>query len=215
MLCAVAFDLDGTLIDSTDAIVASSLHVADTLGVERPSRQMIVDAIGHPLEVGLKLFFPGHEADLVSIYRTHYRATSRDATFLLPHVKETLAALHEAGLKIGFATSKKREMSEMLLEHLGVLHYFEARIGPDEVCEPKPHPDALYQSMKHLGVTAEEFIFVGDMDFDVKAAQAAGVACLAVATGYLSRAELEALGPDAVFDHLGEVRDYLLAAVSA
>jgi len=210
MLKAVVFDLDGTVIDSTEAIVASSFHAFDAVGAPRPDRERIVDVIGLPLEAGLGELFGRDITDLVPIYREHYRAHACQKTHLLPHVETTLSALHAAGLKIGFATSKKREMSKMLLEHLGVLHYFSSHVGPDEVARPKPDPDAMYVSMAALGVSAEEMAFVGDMDFDVKAAHAAGVRSIAVATGYMSREQLAALGPEAVFDDLGPLAGYLL-----
>ncbi len=214
MLKAVVFDLDGTIIDSTDAIVASCIHAFEAVGAPRPTRKRIVDLVGFTLVDHLSKVLGRDATALVPLYQEHYREHACEKTFLLPRVESTLSAIHEAGLKIGFATSKKRAMSEMLLEHLGVLDYFESRVGPDEVTNPKPDPEALYVSMKALGVRAEETVFVGDMDFDVKAARAAGVRCIAVATGYLARPELEALSPEAVFDDLGPVADYLLNGVA-
>ena len=64
--------------------------------------------------------------------------------------------------------------------------------------------------MAVLGVTPEETVFVGDMHFDVLAGLAAGVVTLAVATGYETRAQLEALNPDATYDSMYEVRDHIL-----
>lgn len=212
MLRAVVFDLDGTLIDSTEAIVDCCNYLFDTLNRKRPSRQVLIDSIGCPLDEQLKLLLGDDDKNelYVEIYREHHKAIANEKTFLLPGAAETLEAFQQAGLKLGFATSKKLEASERILEHFGVLHYFQSRIGPDEVVHPKPHPEALYRSMENLGVQAEEMIFVGDMHFDVKAAQSAGVSCLAVSTGYDTHEELEALGPEAVFDHLQEAREYVL-----
>ena len=213
MLRAVVFDLDGTLIDSTEAIVQSCYHVYDTLNLERPPRQVLVDSIGYPLSEQLAILLGGDDnlEYYVDIYRNFHKNIACDMTHLLPDVSETLAAFDNAGLKIGFATSKKLSASERILEYLGILHYFTSRIGPDEVKHPKPHPDALLRSMEILGVDADELLFIGDMHFDVKAAQSAGVACIAVATGYNTRDELEALEPDAVFDTLAEAREYVLS----
>jgi HAD superfamily hydrolase (TIGR01509 family) len=213
MLRAVVFDLDGTLIDSTEAIVQSCFHVYDTLNIERPLRKKVVDSIGYPLSEQLAILL-GENDDLeryVDIYRKYHKTIACDMTHLLPDVSETLAAFHTAGLKLGFATSKKLSASERILEYLGILHYFASRIGPDEVKHPKPHPEALLRSMEILEVGADEMLFIGDMHFDVRAAQSAGVACIAVATGYNTREELEVLEPTAVCDTLAEAREYVLS----
>ena len=211
MIRAVLFDLDGTLMDSTEAIVDSYHHTFDTIGEPRPDRQLIIGTIGHPLRKQFPMMTTHDVDDCITIYRTHYEAHSALRTFLLPGAAETLAAFAARGLRMGFATSKKRQAAEMLLEHLNALHYMEAHIGPMEVTRHKPDPEAVEKAMAVLGVRAEETVFVGDMHFDVLAGKAAGVTTLAVTTGYQRRAELEALAPDAVYDSLDEVRAHVLA----
>ncbi len=211
MIRAVVFDLDGTLIDSTEAIVGSLYHAFDALHEPRPARQTLIDSIGRPLEEQIAALTSRPPEDFIPIYRRHYEETACARTALLPEARETLAALQDAGLKLGFATSKQRAMAVMLLEHLGVLGHFAARIGPDEVKRPKPGPEAVLVSAQALGVTTAELFFVGDMHFDLVAAARANVRCLAVCTGYETRQQLEALQPEAVFDRLGEIRDYVLA----
>jgi 2-phosphoglycolate phosphatase len=206
---AIIFDLDGTLIDSTDAIVDSMHHVFDTIGEERPTRAAIIDSIGCPLREQLQILTQ-HDTDAcIAIYRPHYTATAREKTVLLPGAGELLTWLHARGIPIGLATSKKREAAEMLLGHLGVLHYFAVRIGPDEVTHPKPHPEPLLMAAAALGVAPGDAYYIGDMYFDVNAAQAAGMPCIALTTGYCSHAELSALGPEVVLGGLPEAHAYL------
>ncbi|MBI2423977.1 MAG: HAD-IA family hydrolase [Candidatus Hydrogenedentes bacterium] len=207
MIRGVLFDLDGTLIDSTGAIVTSLYHTFDTLGLPRPDRKTIVDSIGFPLAVQLGMLTSHDAGECTRIYRAHYMATANGSTTLLPGTRELLAALACAGMKIGFATSKKRSAAEMLLEHLGVLHYFEVRLGPDDVIHAKPHPEVVEKAVALMGLRLDEVLFVGDMYFDVEAGKAAGVRTIAVATGYNTRAELEALQPHAVIDSLHELLD--------
>jgi len=209
MIRTVLFDLDGTLIDSTDAIVASFFHMFDTLGAPRPPRETIIASIGKPLHEQLPELTDLDVETCITAYRGHYEATACDSTVLLPGAAEILPWLHDRGIRIGFATSKKREASEMLLDHLGVLQYFGARIGPFEVSRPKPDPEALFAAMAQLDALPEETAFIGDMHFDVLAGKAAGVLTLAVATGYLSRSELERLEPCHLFDSLHEIREFL------
>lgn len=210
MVSAVCFDLDGTLIDSTDAIVASFFHTFDAMGLPRPPRDRIVDTIGHVLEDQFRLFTDRDPHACTKVYRAHYGETCCERTTLLPGARELLERLEAAGLRLGFATSKRRCYAEQVLEHLGVLGRFSSRIGPDDVKRPKPDPEALLLAVKELETTPAEMVFVGDTHFDVLASQAAGVRCVCVTTGYETREALEALAPEAVYDTLAEVGDHIL-----
>lgn len=211
MIHAATFDLDGTVIDSTEAIVDAFFHTFRALEEDLPPRDRVVDTIGHTLEDQFKLLCGRDPAECAAIYRAHYRDICLAKTRLLPGAAACLDRLRAAGLRLGFATSKRREYASVILEHLGVLDRFTSRIGPEDVTHPKPHPEALEVSLARLGVQADEMVFVGDMHFDVLAARRAGVRCLCVTTGYAGRAELEALEPEAVFDDLAALTDYLLA----
>lgn len=118
MIRAVIFDLDGTLIDSTEAIVESFFHTFDTLQQPRLARQAIVKDIGHPLHEQFKLLWPGCDADrCVQVYRAYYPTICLPKTFLLPGTAGMLQALAEANIRMGFASSKKLEFCEMILAH--------------------------------------------------------------------------------------------------
>lgn len=210
-LRAVCFDLDGTLVDSTEAIVASFMHTFDVLGEPRPARQAIVGSIGHLLEDQFGLLTHHDPHDCTVIYREHYGRTCNANTTLIPGALETLERLSGAGLPLGFATSKRRSYAEQILEHLGILRYFAARIGPDDVTHAKPHPEALLTAAAHLGVEPAHMAYVGDTHFDMRAARRAGCPCLGVTLGYGTREELASHAPAAIFDDLGAVADWILA----
>jgi len=207
---AVTFDLDGTLVDSTEAIVESFFHTFERLGIRPPERDRIVQTIGYTLEEQFSLFTDHDPAACTRVYRAHYETIACAKSVLLPGAAESLERFDEAGLRLGFATSKRLKYAVMILEHLGILDYFTSQIGPDEVTYPKPHPEAVLKSLNHLNVAADEMFFVGDTHFDVLAARDARVRCLCVTTGYNSREELCVLRPEAVFDSLSELTEYAL-----
>lgn len=210
---AVAFDLDGTLIDSTRAIVESFHYAADKLGCARAPETAIVPSIGHLLEDQFRMFWPDLDPHMCArIFRENYARIACEKTALLPGAREILDTCAVLGLKTALATSKKLRYAEMILEHLGVLAYFSARIGPDEVTNAKPHPETILKCSKVLDVAPADLVVVGDTEFDVRAAHAAGARCLCVTTGYDTRTTLEALQPEAVFDTLEGVSSYIASA---
>ncbi|MCP4645100.1 MAG: HAD family hydrolase [bacterium] len=211
MMRAVAFDLDGTLIDSTEAIVESFFHAFDAAGIARPPRNRIVETIGFTIEAQFTQIADCDPAVCVPVFRAHYATIACDKTVLLPGARECLEQLADAGIRLGFATSKLRKYADVILESLGVRHLFVSGIGPEDVVHPKPHPEAVLKSLENLAVGADGMWFVGDTAFDINAAHNANVRCLCVTTGYDTREELEALNPEAVFDSLSEVADHILA----
>ena len=207
---AVVFDLDGTLIDSADAIVESFHYTADRLGRERIPDTAIVASIGHLLEDQFRLFWPDLDPHLCArTYREHYARVACEKTRLMPGAVLVLETCLHFGLRTALATSKKLRYAEMILEHLGILEYFPVRVGPGEVTHAKPHPEAILACAKLLGTPPPEIVVVGDTVFDVRAAKAAGARCLCVTTGYDRRETLAALNPDAVLENLDEVAAYL------
>ena len=88
MIRALLFDLDGTLIDSTDAIVESYFFAYDSLGVARPAREQIIKSIGLPLAEQFQLL-GGVDVDMaITSYREHYHRVAPSKTELLPGVRD-------------------------------------------------------------------------------------------------------------------------------
>ena len=207
---AVCFDLDGTLIDSDEAIVMSFFHACDQLGLPRPSRESIVTSIGYLLEDQIKRLLNYDAEEFARVYREYYGKICCEYTDLMPYAREILENLRAAGLRLGFATSKRRHYAEIILHHLGVLDFFDARVGGEDVPNPKPNPEPLYRVAEQLGVSPREMILVGDTRFDVLAARNAGTRCVCVTLGYESREALVSLKPERIFDSLREVCEYIL-----
>jgi phosphoglycolate phosphatase len=210
MLKAVVFDLDGTLIDSTEAIIRSFFHTFKTVGVEPPSRQVVRDSISVPLETQFAQLTDGDPDELAKIYREHYFKTCNDGTVLLPGIEEAIRLLKERGLRTAIATSKSHEGSRIILEHFKIIDEFEFIIGADDVIHHKPDPEALLMSLSRLGIQSHEMVYVGDTKYDTRAAKSAGIDCVAVSTGYATREELEELAPRYVADTMLDAADFII-----
>ena len=188
----ILFDLDGTLIDSTEAILESFGVAYDTFGRAMPEEDEIKELIGHPLDMMFRMLgVPNSQADAyVDAYKEYYKLISRKKTTLLPLAKEAVKLAATIGT-LGVVTTKTARYSEELLEHLGVMHYFEVLIGRESVTHPKPHPEPILKALSHLKADASRTWMIGDTPMDLIAANEAGVQGIGVLCGYGTKYDLQ------------------------
>jgi len=189
----VLFDLDGTLIDSTEAILESFAAAFKHFGKPVPPIEEIKALIGYPLETMFeRLCVPDHEVDAyVTAYKAHYRMVHLQKTVLLPKAKEAVI-LADGHAKLGVVTTKTGKYSRELLEYLGLMQYFDVLIGRQDVVHPKPHPEPILKALSKLGrATTEKSWMIGDTCMDMEAAKAASIDGVGVTCGYSDRKVLE------------------------
>lgn len=180
------FDLDGTLIDSTEAILESFRHSLRALNHTHPLEdEAIKELIGHPLDVMFtRLGCESTKIDeYVLVYKEHYRTISRAKTFLLPFAVDAIEMASKHA-RLGIVTTKTAHYSRELMEHFGLMHYFEVLIGYEDVDNHKPHPDPIHKALEGMDHALEEVWMIGDTRLDLEASQRAGVDAVAVLTGY-------------------------------
>lgn len=188
----VLFDLDGTIIDSTEAILESFGKAYASFGLEVPGEEKIKSLIGLPLDVMfVKLGVEESEAmAYVKAYKEHYRTIHTQKTVLLPNAKEAIEFAHGYA-RLGIVTTKTSEYSRILLEHFDLMKYFDVLIGREEVEHPKPDPEPVEKALFALGHSfGDVAYFVGDTDADMLAAEEAGIACIGVLSGYMTKEQL-------------------------
>lgn len=204
MKTTILFDLDGTLIDSTEAIVESFRHaLARHAEVEDVPQSRITSQIGHTLETMFAAVGVPEEriAAHVETYKLHYREISRHKTLLLPGAKE---AIEEASAfaRLGIVTTKTGLYSRELMEHFGVMGYFEVLIGREHVQNPKPHPEPIFKALEAMQRPKESAWMIGDTRLDIEASTRAGIGCVAVTSGYDNAKQLltltDIIQPDAL-----------------
>jgi len=181
----ILFDLDGTLIDSTEAILESFAIAFDTMGVKAVAPEAIKSLIGHPLDRMFVELGVSEEKvwDYASAYKAHYMKVAKPKTTLLPTAKEAIA-LASAHAKLAVVTTKTSQYSRELLEYLGILDSFDVLIGREEVTHPKPHPEPVLKAILALDARVESTWMIGDTCMDMIAAREAGVFGIGVTCGY-------------------------------
>lgn len=193
----IVFDWDGTLMDSTGAIVASIKAAATDLGIEPPSDERASHIIGLGLIDALRHALPDLPQDryqaVAERYRHHY--LSRDGELLLfDGAAALIDELGQGGYMLAVATGKTRKGLDRAFEVSGLGPRFHASRCADE-CHSKPHPQMLEELMDEFGVGPEATLMIGDTTHDLLMARNAGVAALGVAYGAHPRESLEAQAP--------------------
>jgi phosphoglycolate phosphatase len=183
----ILFDLDGTLIDSTDAILESFYFAFKDQNFDFTGNdQNIKDEIGYPLDVMFATLGVNKEDvwNFVDSYKLHYRKISKEKTTLLPNAKEAVINASKIA-RLGVVTTKTTRYSIPLLENFGLLEYFETIIGRQEVENPKPHPEPILNALKNMNEIGHTNTYmIGDTKLDLIAAQKANIKSVGVLCGY-------------------------------
>lgn len=191
----VLFDLDGTLLDSIELIVASFHHTRAVHVGDRLDDAFWIEGIGRPLRDQLE-FMADDEAHLDAIVRTYatHNHEHHDAMVKpFEGVPEMLLELRRAGFALGIVTSKKRVGVNRGLPMLGDEDLFEVVVAADDVVKGKPDPEPVHLALRQL--EASQAWFVGDSHHDLESGRAAGVHTMAVSWTRFERAQLEACEP--------------------
>jgi len=208
----IAFDLDGTLVDTApDLIGTLNWLLADeglaplALDDARPfigrgARWMIERGYQ---EAGVMLE-AGRVQPLFERFIERYTAHIADESRPFPGVVDALEALKARGAKLAVCTNKLTGLSVTLLDALGLAPLFDAVVGADAAPAIKPDPRHLEAAIAAAGGSADRAILVGDAATDAGAARAAGVPLILVSFGYTETPAAE-LKPDILIHHFDEL----------
>lgn len=208
------FDLDGTLTDSREGIVACIGHALECLGEELPPQATLDRFIGPPLADGFaQLLGVPRESDrvgqAVARYRERFDERGWRENRVYPGVPELLDAVRERGWRCFVATSKPTVFARRILSHFGLRERLDGVYGSGLDGRLGSKPELVAHVLASEAVTPQRAVMVGDRRHDVEGARANGVASVGVLWGYGSRAELESAGADRVCEDPSELLDAL------
>lgn len=193
---AYLFDIDGTLLDSAPDICGAQSEVLEAAGCAPVPFAVLRAYVGRELRAVFGDLLPqASEAEIKQLmqdYTLKYRGRKHAGTRVYPGAREMLAAL--AGRK-STATTKTTEGTRLVLEHFGLLRFFDHVQGSDGL-RYKPAPDVILAAIRGLGAKPEECLMVGDSPADMEAGRRAGVKICAVRYGYGDPEELVKWQPD-------------------
>jgi len=199
----VIFDLDGTLIDSYQAIYLGFHYAYSELGLPPLSHGEVEKAIGLGLSYTFReLLGEERVAQALTLFRKKYEEVFRAHTHLLPDVRQVVESLRDRGIQLAVATNKLGRFSRTILEHFGMDKMFAVILGDGDVSQNKPDPEMLYLAMEKMGVGKEETIFVGDSAIDIQTGRNAGIRVFAVPTGNTDQEDLAKAQPTVILSRL-------------
>lgn len=210
----VLFDLDGTITDSAPGIVRALAKTFLELGMPVPSPTDLVSYVGPPMldsfrdRAGMG---PEQSWDALLAYRANYDHDGAYDSAIYPGIAGVLKSLKAASIPLAIATSKPERLSRAILQHLGLVDYFDVVSGASEDETISAKPQVVAEALRRLdeqGVDLSQTVMVGDRGYDVEGAHENGVPTILVEWGYGSPAE--AGGAIAIVHSTDQLRSLLL-----
>jgi phosphoglycolate phosphatase len=208
---ALVFDLDGTLIDSGIDLAHSVNATLERMGrAPLPHEQIfgyVGQGAGRLIERALGPSVKPEECERgLAYFLSYYRTHMLDHTVTYPGVREGLAALE--GMPMAVLTNKPVRFSQMILQGLGLTHYFRYVYGGNSFETKKPDPAGMEVLLRDFAATPGEAMLVGDSEVDVQTARNAGTWACCVSYG-LGSDRLAENPPDLLLDSLTELASHL------
>jgi len=191
---AVAFDLDGTLIDTMGDLAASVNLMLGMLGAKELPEARVRALVGNGVEtlvqralaesLGNSATHAAQRSAALALFRRIYSQRLFKQSKVYPGVVEALRSLSEAGLALCCITNKDSTFAEPLLRAAGISSLLGFTLCADRAEDRKPSPNMLLAACSRLGISPAEMLYVGDSSMDIAAARAAGSPVIAVSYGY-------------------------------
>tara|TARA_R110002111_G_scaffold71793_4_gene115005 strand:+ start:7040 stop:7732 length:693 start_codon:yes stop_codon:yes gene_type:complete len=217
----IAFDLDGTLIDSVPDLSKAIQKTLGELDLPEQSQQQVRSWVGDGARMLVKRALSGDIRAQVPealfnkaypLFLRHYAKHLNCESTLYDGVGQTLQGLKEAGIKLACITNKPTQFTLPLLEQFGLSDFFEKVVCGDTFEQRKPHPQPLLEVADFFKTTPQQAIMVGDSINDIQAAQAAGFYSICVDYGYHGDHDVNDLGADLVISHFSQINRVITRA---
>jgi HAD superfamily hydrolase (TIGR01549 family) len=166
------FDVDGTLVDTDEAILSSLQITVQQLTGTTIRQEDLYFALGIPGEAALRQLGIQNIMTADQIWEEHY-ARSAASCKLYPHINEAILRLSGHGLRLGIVTSRSREeyVRDSLLDPLRP--YFDLVICKEDSKKHKPDPEPMLTYISRTGANPTEILYVGDTRYDMQCARRA------------------------------------------
>ncbi|RFU66977.1 pyrophosphatase PpaX [Peribacillus saganii] len=211
-ITTLLFDLDGTLINTNDLIIASFTATLNHYYPDKYQREDILPFMGPPLYDTFVSLDPERVEEMIARYREHNLANHDLMVKEFDGVYDTVKALKEAGYKLAIVSTKMHDTVVRGLQVTRLAEFFDVVIGLDDVENAKPDPEPVLKALKLLNSVPEEAIMVGDNHHDVLSGKNAGTKTAGVAWTAKGREYLNQFEPDFMLESMEDLLGILKVA---
>lgn len=211
----VLFDLDGTVVDSSEGITTSVAYALDKKGIPYEDKASLKHFIGPPLrEQFMKCYNLSLEEgeEMVRLYREFYSVTGIYMNSVYEGIKQLLIHLRDSGSKVVLATSKPEKFAKIILEHLSLSDYFDFVAGANMDNTRTSKAEVIEYALNSTDAWnhRDSAVMIGDHSADILGARKCGVDSIFVTYGFGEISEDERLVPVSVVDSVCELEKFLL-----
>jgi phosphoglycolate phosphatase len=190
----VFLDLDGTLTDNHEGIAGCIRYALHRLGAQAPGEGVLRGCIGPPLRESFARLIdratPAVIEHAIDAYRERYSTVGWRENVAYAGVHDSLAALHDAGVRLFVCTAKPEIFATRIIAHFGFDAFVERVYGADLSGSLDDKGKLLAHALERERLDPSDCIMVGDRHHDIHAAHANGVRAVGALWGYGTREEL-------------------------
>lgn len=180
------FDLDGTLLDTTEGIIESVRYTIRQLGLPCLQESELYSFIGPPVQLSFTEHYGLTQLEAqnaANIFRDYYKNEALLKAMPYPKVLEMMRDLKSKGFKLAVATYKREDYALTILHHFGFDSCCDVVHGADNF-NKLTKSDIIHLCLDDLGAVYEQTVLIGDTKFDALGAQEAGIDFLGVTYGF-------------------------------
>ena len=204
---AILWDMDGTLIDQTAAIIRAYSDVITAMGGATPDPDVIRRSLGGTMPSTMGIFIDEPNlAEACRRFRTRFPEIMLEGLIILAGGPELIESSHKAGIAQIIFTNKHGDTARQVSKYAGFAKYIPKCIGNSDTDWHKPQPELTRYVLDQIEASAEDSCMIGDSPTDIETAHNAGLPCYCVATGAHSTEELLEAGAEAAFNSLFELK---------
>lgn len=181
------FDVDGTLLDTTEGVLSSVRYTIAKSGLPELSDELLKNFIGPPIQNSFKKYYSVNDQkaqELAEIFREQYKNVDLLKAVPYPGIYKVFEALKKSGIKLAVATYKRQDYATKLLRHFEFDKYTNILYGADPYNKLKKN-DIIEKCMSDLGISDyTQAVMIGDSDNDAIGAQKLHMNFLGVTYGF-------------------------------
>ncbi len=183
---AVLFDLDGTLLDTTEGVLESTVFAVKAMGYAPLPRDTMLRFVGPPIQDSFMKYYGADKSDAqkaANAFRAYYKDNALFKARPYDGLDALLRKLKAEDVAIGVATYKREDYAISVLEHFGIASYCRSMHGADDF-NRLTKADIVEMCISELGAPKRDVVLVGDTEYDATGAANAGVDFIGVTFGF-------------------------------